>query len=47
MHELTRDDGWTTTISIAKPDTGKGDDRQETADAPTGPPGGETANLPE
>lgn len=46
MHELSRGAGWTTTISVAKPDTGKGDERKETTDAqtPVNPP---SSGLPE
>ena len=47
MHELTRGDGWTTTISVAKPDA-SADERKETTD--TSQPnigGGGTAELPE
>jgi uncharacterized protein len=47
MHELSKGDGWTTTISVAKPDTGGGDDRRETTEAPSTPPSGETSQLPE
>jgi len=46
-HELSKGDGWQTTISVAKPEA-SGDDRQEKTSsetpAPTG--GDQTSDLP-
>jgi phage protein D len=47
MHELSKGDGWTTTISIAKPDPqGGGDDRKETTDSANPPSSESQSELP-